>query len=162
MPTALYPLLLATHSIIRWGLLAFAILLVGRCARVTARGSGWTTTDDRLSAAFVGMADTQLLVGLSLYLWVSPWSRVATTLPIRGLVAEPSLAFFAIVHPMAMLAGFVLLHGVRARARAAPPLIRARITTRGVLAWVALVIVSIPWPGLPWGRPLLPTIFAPS
>ena len=40
--------------------------------------------------------------------------------------------------------------------RAGPDEAKHRALAIGVAVWFVVAVIAIPWPGLPWGRPLVP------
>ena len=94
-------------------------------------------------------------ISLLLYLVVSP-----NMAPIRASFGEsmkdPVARFWAVEHLTAMLAAVILAHVGRVLARKAktPDALRLRLLVCFGLATV-LMILGMPWPGRPGGRPLL-------
>jgi heme A synthase len=146
----MYAAFLLLHSWIRW------IALV---AGVAATVSAWGADDrgsrgDRWGLILTICMDLQLVIGLLLYFVVSP-----TMEAIRGQMGEamrnPQLRFFAVEHVSAMFVALVLVHvgRVLARKAATPSARRTRLVVCYGLATL-IMILSTPWPGLPYGRPL--------
>ena len=100
-------------------------------------------------------ADLQMTLGLLLYLWLSPWSRAFFHNPRVGC-QDSSLRFFGVEHVFGMLIAIALLHvgQERAQRRAA-----ARDKRRQVfwftLSALLLMAASVPWPFMPYPRPLI-------
>jgi hypothetical protein len=98
--------------------------------------------------------DLQLLLGLALYLGLSP-----TTSAIFGnfgaAMRDPVARFWAVEHVTTMLGAVIAAHVGRilARKAATPEARRSRLLIAyGVGTF--LLIVGIPWPGFRAGRPL--------
>ena len=135
----MYPAVLALHSWLRW-----VVLLLGLAALVRSFGpSAGSAPRDRVSLLFTIAIDIQFLVGLSLYLVVSPITRAAMQHMAASMQA-PSVRFWLAEHPTTMVLALVFAHLGRARPR--------RRTLFFALA-VILLLVGMPWPGLPYGRP---------
>jgi hypothetical protein len=146
---------LLVHSYLRWVVIVLGVIVLVRSFAGWFGGRRWADADEAASKWFTIVLDVQLLVGLLLYLGISPLTRAAFS-DFGAAMGDRILRFWAVEHLFGMLIGVVLVHIGRARARRAPvgpP--RHRLTaiffTLGLLA----ILVSIPWPGLPAGRPLL-------
>lgn len=147
----MYGTVLMVHSWMRW-----VAIIAGIGATLGAlRSRGDDRGADLWALVFMTTLDVQLLLGLLLYLVVSP-----NMLMIREHFAEamkiPQLRFWAVEHAGAMLVAVVLAHVGRVlvrRASNAP----ARRTRRLACVGLAtiLIIAATPWPGRVYGRPLL-------
>ena len=152
---ALYPWILFAHSWVRWlVLIALAIALARSIAGWRARRP-FAARDEAAVRALVGMVDLQVLLGLVLYVYLSPITSAA----FRDLGAafwQATLRFFTIEHPFAMILALVVLHvgNVRAKRDGEAPQRHRTVLIATALA-LALIAGSIPWPGLPYARPLL-------
>jgi hypothetical protein len=144
----MYFIVLLLHSWIRWIALVAAVGTTLAALQNRERPmEGWGL------AAMVAL-DLQLLLGLALYLVVSP-----NMAEIRAHMGEAmqngQLRFWAVEHVTAMLVAVVLAHVGRVLARRAktPGSKRGRILVCFGLATI-LILVGMPWPGMPYGRPL--------
>jgi hypothetical protein len=150
----MYTGLLILHSWFRWVVLLSGIAAVaGAVAGVTSRRA-WLPVDDRRIALFTISLDVQMLMGIILYALLSPVTRSGfenMSLTMR----DPVLRFFVVEHLVGMVAAVALAHIGRARVRKAAD---AAARHRSVLIFggLALVVIllSIPWPGMPAGRVL--------
>jgi len=153
----LYAIVLFVHSTLRWAVLGLAATVVVRTATGVGRARDWTRVDERLTSAFVGVMDLQLLLGLVLYLYASPLPR-ALLADLEHGMKEPVLRFFGIEHIFGMLVAVTIVHVGRVRSKRAPT---ARLRHRRMLVATAVGLLiflgSIPWPFLRYGRPLLRT-----
>lgn len=151
----LYQLVLTLHSWLRWAVLAFGIITLVRSFKGARAKLDWTTSDQRMSRLFIASLDTQMLLGLLLYFVLSPLTpRSLET--FRNVMPVSALRFFAVEHATAMALALIIAHVSSVRARRAPtaPLRHRRIAF-GTLGALIAVLVGIPWPGLPYARPLL-------
>jgi hypothetical protein len=152
---SIYAFTLLTHSYLRWLIVAVGLLLVVRTAMGWARSAHWLEADERLHSIFVALIDTQFTLGIVLYLFLSPISHAFFAQPGVGM-KEPTLRFFGMEHAVAMLVAVAIVHIGRVRSkRATAPRVRQRLVCSSVLIALLLIAVSIPWPFLPYGRPLL-------
>jgi hypothetical protein len=141
-----YLMALTLHSWIRW-----VALLLGIVALVRAL-SGRRLAEDRSGFFFVMAMDVQLLLGLILYVALSPFTTAALQ-DLGTAMRTPALRFWAVEHSTLMLVSVVVAHLGRAAARRAAPGSR-RPALFYALSLLAM-LVAIPWPGFSNGRPLL-------
>lgn len=151
----LYTLFVTVHSVVRWvvliaGVAAAAMALAGWLGK-----RPWTKRDDQVGLIFTISMDVQLLVGLILYVFLSPLTQVAFQ-NFSGAMQDGVLRFFAIEHIFTMVIAVVLAHVGRAMSRRAA---EAKKHQRAAL-WYGLSVLAllagIPWPFLGHGRPLNP------
>lgn len=149
----MYDTLLLVHSWIRWIAIAAAFAAVFTVFGETAR-PGTTGRSDRWGLLLMVALDIQMLIGLVLYLAVSP--TMETIRQNFGAAMEtPVLRFWAVEHIGAMLAAVVLVHLGRALATGARTASARR--TRLLLCFGAALVAMLaatPWPGTSAGRPL--------
>ncbi|HXH06795.1 MAG TPA: hypothetical protein VNI83_09420 [Vicinamibacterales bacterium] len=151
----MYAAALLLHSWLRWLVLGAGLLAVGRALGGRAKGRAWGPHDDRAGRLFGLTLDIQMLLGLLLYFVLSPVVSAARA-DIGAAMRTSALRFWLVEHLVAMTLAVVLVHLGRARVRRALS-DRQRFTRAAVYFGLALLLVlaSIPWPGLPYARPLL-------
>ena len=146
----MYTVVLIVHSLLRW-----SALIAGAGATFMALTStGDNPRLDRWGLALIVALDLQMLVGLSLYLSLSPFTKQAMQ-DFGAAMSNPNLRFFAVEHPTTMILSIVLAHVGRVLARKAPTPAAKR--TRLLLCFglsTLLMVIGTPWPGMPNGRPL--------
>jgi hypothetical protein len=150
---AMYTALLIVHSWLRWVVLVAGLIAVVRAFGGWSSGRSWTASDNRLGAIFTGIVDLQLLIGLVLYVWLSPFTREAFG-DFGAAMRNPTLRFWAVEHAVGMLLAVALLHIGRVRIRKADAASRHRIAAIFFALALVLILFSIPWPGMPAGRTL--------
>ncbi len=139
----MYELVLLVHSWLRWAVLAAGI----------AAAFGGRSREDTAGKWFTILLDVQILLGLLLYFVLSPFTTAALS-NFGEAMGNSQLRFFAVEHVFGMLIGTALAHVGRKK------VLRAPIERRGRLALIfyglamLAIILSIPWPGMPAGRPL--------
>jgi hypothetical protein len=151
----MYASALWLHSWLRW-----AVLLTGLVAWLRAVGGKtarrpWTPQDELWSLLLTVSVDLQFVIGLVLYVFLSPITRLG----LRNFAAAMQInvaRFFTIEHVIGMIAGIALVHIARIKIRKAADAERKHRLAM-LLYGIALVlmIISIPWPGMPVSRPLL-------
>ena len=136
----MHALLLFVHSLFRW-----VVLLAG----FYAVGSAFGRRDARPGRWFAISLDIQMLIGLILY-WLSPITTGAIS--NMGAAMQNRVArFWAVEHVTSMTLALALAHIGVARARKG----KGGAAVLFLLALVA-ILIGIPWPVLPYGRPLVP------
>jgi hypothetical protein len=150
----MYSTALWLHSWLRW-----AVLLTGLVAWLRAIGGKtarrpWTPQDELWGLLLTISVDLQFLVGVVLYAFVSPIVRQG----LRNFSVAMQISvvrFFMIEHAIGMIAAIALVHIARVKIRKAADADRKHRLAM-VFYGIALVlmIISIPWPGLPVARPL--------
>lgn len=150
----MYAGLLLLHSFLRWVVLAVALVTLIRTSASASRQRAWEKPDDQFSVALLGLGHVLLILGLVLWLWLSPLTQVAMS---QGQVfAGGTLTFFTVAHPVSMLVAIVLLHLGRVRLKKSPDTsARHAQWRRSVAVFLGLTLLAIPWPWLEWGRPLV-------
>ena len=139
----MYSLVLIVHSWLRW-----AVIAAGLAAAVRG-GSG----NQAAAKWYTSLLDTQMLLGLLLYFVLSPFTTSALH-DFGGAMKSPQLRFFAVEHVFGMVIAIALAHVGRSRVRKAPLERRGRIALIFFGLSLVALLASIPWPGMPAGRPL--------
>jgi hypothetical protein len=145
----MYTTVLVIHSWVRW------VALVAGIGVTFAALRRQNSTAERWALVTMMTLDIQMLLGLLLYLVVSP-NMAAIRANFGEAMKDPVSRFWAVEHLTAMLVAVILAHVGRVLARKAktPDALRLRLLVCFGLATV-LMIVGMPWPGRPGGRPLI-------
>lgn len=149
----MFDALVAVHNVLRWVVVLAAVVASGNAVVGWLGGRAWTARDRALGILFAVSMDVQVLLGLVL------WVRFLVVVPggFGAAMGDSALRFFAIEHFVGMIVALVLIH--------AGQLLGRRATSdRGQFRWNAIMFViatlvilaSIPWPGLRYGRSLWP------
>jgi hypothetical protein len=148
----MYTTVLILHSWIRW--VALIAVIGALFAAVRGKVEGSQSVADRWGLVAMMALDIQLLLGLLLYLVVSP-NMVEIRAHFGEAMRNPQLRFWAVEHITAMLVAIILAHVGRVLARKATTTTakRTRLLVCFAVAAVALLLGQ-PWPGMPAGRPL--------
>ena len=148
----MYTIALILHSWIRW----FALIAVFGVVLAAVRGKveGGQSVADRWGAFAMMALDLQMLIGLLLYLVVSP-NMAEIRSHFGEAMQNPQLRFWAVEHLTAMIVAVVVAHVGRVLARKAktPASKRTRLLACFGVSLVAMLL-GTPWPGMPAGRPL--------
>ena len=148
----MYSGILLIHSWLRW-----AVLLLGLTAfvrGVTRSQRPWTPTDQSVSRWFTISLDLQLLLGALLYFVFSPFTTAAFS-DFGAAMGNSGLRFWAVEHVFGMVVAIALAHIGRTKIAKAPTDGR-RHRLAAIFYGLALlaIVLSIPWPGSPNGRPM--------
>jgi len=138
-------IVLFLHSILRWGVL----LAAGWATLAALQGGGrsWTRRARIPGVVLAAVADLQLLLGLALWLALSPFAIT------RGVRSH----YWSLAHPLAGIAVVVLVHvGSVLVRRKLDDAARWRTAARFYGAALAVALLAVPWPFLTTGRALLP------
>lgn len=150
----MYDVLIVAHSWLRWIVLLLGVAAFARGAASRFTRRPWTPVDDAVGRWFVISVDTQVLVGLVLYLFFSSFTMSAWR-NMAGAMADAVIRFWAVEHVVGMLAATAAVHIGRVKIRKATDSPRKHFLA-AIFFGVALVLmlISIPWPFSPVDRPL--------
>ncbi len=150
----MYSGVLLVHSWLRWAVIVAGLLAVLRAIAGASSRRPWNAADDRAGLWFTMTLDIQVVIGLWLYFVLSPFTTAALA-DFGAAMRNAGLRFWAVEHSVGMILGVALAHVGRVRIRKAPA--SRRHVIAAVFFGIALVAIlaSIPWPGLPYGRPWL-------
>ena len=150
----MYSLALLAHSWVRWIVLLAGVVAVGRAILGLTGGRPWTGADGRLARLFPVVLDVQTLIGLILYVVLSPFTRAAFG-DMAAAMRNAGLRFYVVEHLVGMLVAVALAHvgSVRIK-RSRTDAERHRYAAIFFGLALVAILLSIPWPGTPSGRPL--------
>ncbi len=148
----MYDLALMLHSYVRWiviglGLVSFVTALTGWLGY-----RPWRASDEQRHQAFIMALDFQLLVGVALYLFLSPTSKAAFA-DFGAAMKDGVLRFWGLEHAMTMLIAVVAAHVGKALSGRRKGPDRHRPMAIGLIVFAVFLLAAFPWPGLPHGRP---------
>ena len=154
----MYDFALWLHSLLRWAVLVTGLVAWFRAIGGKTANRPWTPQDDLWGLLLTMSADLQLLIGIVLYAFLSPITKMAFA-NFGTAMGISTTRFFAVEHPTAMIIAIALIHVARVKIRKTPDPLRKHRTAM-IFFGIAmiLVIISIPWPFLPppfVSRPLL-------
>lgn len=151
----MYPTVLWAHSWVRWVILLSGLVVWFRAIGGATARRPWTSTDELWGMVFIIGLDLQLLLGVVLYAFLSPFTTAAF-LDFGQAMSNSSLRFWAVEHPFGMVVAIALAHVGRAKAkRASPDTRRHRLVSIFVGLALVIAIASIPWPFMPVARGLV-------
>jgi hypothetical protein len=148
----MYSAALTLHSWMRWVVIAAGLFAFVRAAAGASGRKSWRPSDDRAGFWFTTTLDFQMLLGLLLYFFLSPFTTQALH-DFGAAMKATGPRFWAIEHPVGMLIGLTIAHIGRARARKTDSLRRHKVVAIFFGLALAVILASIPWPGTAAGRP---------
>ena len=150
----MYSAVLLLHSWVRWVIVIAGVLAVARAVIGMSGGKPWTKDDDRGTLLFTIALDVQMLVGLILYVALSPVTRTAFA-DMAAAMRNPALRFWVAEHFVGMIMALALAHVgrvvIRRKAQADD---KHRLAALFMGVAMIVILLSAPWP---WGsipRPL--------
>ncbi len=149
----MYDFILAVHNILRWVVLILGFLAVLRAFIGWFGKHAWIPADPKIGRFFTSAIDTQLLVGLVLYFFLSPFTLQAIRNFGFGYVMEQGdYRYFAVEHLVFMILAVVFAHlGSALPKKVDQPAEKHR--RAAIWFGLALLVILL---GMPWFRPLLP------
>lgn len=147
----MYPVILAVHNIVRWVVLILGVIALVRALMGWFGKRPWTDTDRRIGVFYTSAIDVQLLLGLLLYLFLSPITK-SVFQNIGEAMSNPGTRFFVLEHPLYMVLAVVFAHLGSVFSKRADETVAKH---RNAAIWYGLALIVILL-GMPWIRPLLP------
>lgn len=147
----MYSFVLAVHNIVRWLVLIFGVFAILRAYIGWFGKKEWTDLDDKLGFGFTVSLDVQFLLGLLLYLFLSPITTSAFA-NFSAAMSDSATRYFLIEHSLMMLVAVILAHIGRSRAKKQEEDIR-KYRTSAIYYTIAILFILA---AIPWFRPLLP------
>ena len=145
----MYPIVLTLHSWVRWIVAIAAIAAVARAFYGWAGKKDWAKLDDQLGLLFSTSLDVQLLLGLILYIFLSPLTQAAFK-NFSAAMSDSTLRFFTVEHLLTMIVAVVLGHVGRALSKKAAESV-AKHRLAAILYGLATLAILF---AIPWSRPL--------
>ena len=150
----MYEVLVILHSWIRWAVLLAGFVAFARAASGRLGRRNWQPADEAASRWFVIGVDVQVLIGLVLYLFLSPYTMPAWR-NMAAAMSDSVIRFWAVEHVVGMLAATAFAHVGRVRIRKTTEPVRRHFLAAMFFGLaLVLMLVSIPWPFMPAGRPV--------
>ena len=147
----MYEIVLAIHNILRWIALILAIVAAVSALIGWLGKREWSERDRKFGTYLTIALDTQLLLGLILYFFLSPLTKTALQ-DFGAAMGVADLRFFGLEHALYMVAAVVFAHLGNALSKKAIDT-QAKFMRAAIFYGLALVLILL---GMPWGRPLFP------
>jgi len=147
----MYSFVLTLHNILRWLVLILGIVAIVRAYIGWFGNRAWSDLDDNLGRGFTISLDLQFLLGLLLYIFLSPITTNAFA-NMSAAMSDSGTRFFLVEHGLMMLVAIIVAHIGRSRARKQIDDTKKYRQT-AIFYTIALLIILA---AIPWFRPLLP------
>lgn len=146
----MYTGLLHSHNLLRWLILIFMLLALSLAFYGWAGKKAFTKKDNFAGLFLTIWVDLQLLTGIVLYFFVSPFTKAAFA-DFGAAMKNSVLRFYAVEHILLMLIALVLVHVGRVKSKKAATGLKKH---RAAAIWYGIAFILI-LAGIPWDRPLL-------
>lgn len=143
----MYTGFLHLHDTLRWVLLLSMVTTLVKYLVGWLGNQPWKKTDNLMGIIFTSLMDVQLLVGLVLYFFLSPVTKLALN-DFGAAMKNADLRFYAVEHFAMMLVAVALIHVGRAKSKKATA-DAAKFRIAILFYGLALVIMLA---AIPWGR----------
>lgn len=146
-------ILLSLHNIFRWVVLVGGIVLVVRSFLGWSRKSEYQSRDKKITMAYAGVFDLQILLGIILF-FTKGWGSVLMNAP-GEVMKTTALRFFAVEHWTIMILAAIVVHiGSAQVKKAGESLKKYKRAAIWFTISLILLLAAIPWPGMAAARPL--------
>ncbi len=145
----MYSVVLFLHSWVRWIVMIAAVVAIVRAFYGWLGKKDWAKLDDQLGLLFSASLDIQMLLGLILYIFLSPITQAAFK-NFSAAMSDSVTRFFTIEHILYMTIAVVVGHVGRAQSKKAiEPVAKHRMAA--ILFGLATLAILF---AIPWNRPL--------
>lgn len=145
----MYTGFLHAHSGLRWLVLILIVVSILLAFAGWIKKREWTKTDQKSSLFLMIFMDIQFLVGIVLYLFLSPMTKAAFN-DFGAAMGNPTIRFYAVEHILMMFIALVLVHIGRAKTKKdIAPWKKHRAAA--IFYSISLLVILA---AIPWDRPL--------
>lgn len=150
----MYSFTLFVHSWGRWLVLAAMIMLLVKSFRGWLGGGEADKKFHTTRLITMIIFDLQVLLGIYLY-FISPNVKAGFEAGMKLTMSDTQLRYLVVEHTFAMVLGLIVLHVGNVLVKKAPD---AKLACKRMAITIGvvflLVMISIPWPFMPYGRVL--------
>lgn len=141
----MYDIVLFLHSWIRWFILILGLVVLIKAYSGWFGNKPYLKGDNGMSAGFMGLLHLNLLLGLLLYFFLSPYVQSAFN-NFGAAMKEAGLRYWAVEHILVMIIAVVVAQVGRIRAkRATTDLAKHKTTAIWYTIAIVLMLSRIPW-----------------
>ncbi len=130
-------ILVLVHNLLRWILLPLIAFVLYRSYVGWLTNKAFEKLDNALGGAMIGLAHSQLLIGLILYFTSGKGYQFITT---PGFMKDPITRLYALEHPLTMIIAIVLLQLGRSFSKKASS-DTARFKTIAIYTTIAMLLI---------------------
>jgi len=148
----MFEIVLSLHSLLRWGVVITGLLVLQQGVTGLMAGGELGSLGKRVQLLFLMCVDTQLLLGI--LLWMTSPTVSSARSDMGATMKDPEARYFVVEHGAMMLLAVVVVHIGRVAAKRAQG-VRAGHMRTAIYAAVALALIALrtPWPFMEPGRP---------
>ena len=141
-----YAMVLTIHSLVRWVVVIAGIIAVIMAYAGWFGNRRWTSSTVRLNMLFTTFLDLNVLLGIFLYIILSPITRGAFQ-NMGDAMRDSNVRFFTVEHLLIMLVAVVVAHIGSSRAKKAAD-DKGKFKQAAIFFTIAMILifVGIPWP----------------
>ncbi|MCB2180152.1 hypothetical protein KQH54_03420 [bacterium] len=143
----LYPIILAIHNLLRWGILILALITIATTLFALITKKPWNARLSQLGLFYTISLDMQLLFGLLLYFIFSPYTQTFFG-NISASMSNPTLRFFSIEHILIMVIAIVFAH-IGSASRKKDLADEKKLRRAAIFFAISLILILS---GIPWGN----------
>lgn len=144
----MYTGLLHTHNLFRWLVLIVAVIAIEFAFAGWLKKRGWRKSDNVLGMLLTIFVDIQLVIGMVLYLFVSPLTKAAFA-NFGAAMKNADLRFYAVEHILLMIIALVVIHIGRYKSKKASDTVQKH-KAAAIFYTIGLILILA---GIPWNRP---------
>jgi uncharacterized membrane protein YozB (DUF420 family) len=143
---SLYPYFLLVHSVLRYVLLLLAVYAIYRAWSGWLGNKPYEAADNKVSVFLIATVHTQLVLGLALYFFMSPYVKSGLA-DMKNAMKTDLLRFWTVEHFTAMFIAVILFQLGRTLSKKATADV-AKHKKAAIFYTIALLLVflMIPWP----------------
>ncbi len=135
----MYDIFLIAHSWLRWITLLLAVIVIFK-SFVGWFGNGiYSKGDNGMAAGFVGTLHLQLLIGLVLYVFLSPITSAAFQ-DFGAAMKNGAVRYWAVEHIFVMILGIIIAQVGRTKAKKAAGDVK-KFRTQAIFFTIAVVLM---------------------
>jgi hypothetical protein len=146
----MYTGLLHTHNLLRWMVLIAMLIAIILAFAGWFGKKEWTKKDNLAGLLVTIFVDLQLVIGLILYLFVSPFTKSAFA-DFGEAMKNSVLRFYAVEHILLMIIALVFVHIGRIKSKKATIFEKKH---KAAAIWYGIAFILI-LAGIPWDRALI-------
>ena len=141
----MYTGFLHAHSGLRWLVLILIVVSIALAFVGWIKKREWTKTDQTSSLFLMIFMDIQFLVGIILYLFLSPMTKAAFN-DFGAAMGNSALRFYAVEHILMMVIALALIHIGRAKTKKdIAPWKKHRAAAIFYTISLLMILAAIPW-----------------
>ncbi len=141
----MYTGFLHAHSGLRWLVLILIVVSIALAFVGWIKKREWTKTDQTSSLFLMIFMDIQFLVGIILYLFLSPMTKAAFN-DFGAAMGNSALRFYAVEHILMMVIALALVHIGRTKTKKdIAPWKKHRAAAIFYTISLLLILAAIPW-----------------